>query len=130
MGKSLFRMTATKSRPRRKQWYPPPTPESGVFHKGEHKKCFAYEAHTACDKHNFILGVHVTPGNVHDSVAFDSLYDELCKYYPEHKTVVADSAYKTPWICKRIFESGRVLSHLLYQTQKQREQPSLVGICV
>lgn len=35
--------------------------ESGVFHKGEHKKCFAYEAHTACDKHNFILGVHVTP---------------------------------------------------------------------
>ena len=46
-------------------------PESGVFHKGEHKKCFAYEAHTACDKHNFVLGVHVTPGNVHDSVAFD-----------------------------------------------------------
>ena len=26
--------------------------DSGVFHKGEHKKCFAYEAHTACDKHN------------------------------------------------------------------------------
>ena len=85
-------------------------PESGVFHKGEHKKCFAYEAHTACDKHSFVLGVHVTPGNVHDSAAFDPLYDEVCQYYPEHKTVVADSAYKTPWICKRIFESGRVLS--------------------
>ena len=85
-------------------------PESGLFHKGEHKKCFAYEAHTACDKHNFILGVHVTPGNVHDSIAFDPLYDELCDMYPEHQTVVADSAYKTPWICKRIFESGRVLS--------------------
>ena len=26
-------------------------PECGVFHKGEHKKVFAYEAHTACDKH-------------------------------------------------------------------------------
>ena len=85
-------------------------PESGLFHKGEHKKCFAYEAHIACDKHNFVLGVHVTPGNVHDSIAFDSLYDELCEMYPEHQTVVADSAYKTPWICKRIFESGRVLS--------------------
>ena len=85
-------------------------PECGVFHKGEHKKVFAYEAHTACDKHNFILGVHVTPGNVHDSVAFDPLYDYLCQYYPEHKTVAADSAYKTPWICKRIFESGRVLT--------------------
>ena len=57
-------------------------PESGIFHKGEHKKCFAYEAHTACDKHNFILGVHVTPGNVPDSTAFDPLYDELCQNYP------------------------------------------------
>ena len=85
-------------------------PECGVFHKGEHKKVFAYEAHTACDKHNFILGVHVTPGNIHDSVAFDPLYDYLCQYYPEHKIVAADSAYKTPWICKRIFESGRVLT--------------------
>lgn len=61
-------------------------------------------------KHNFILGVHVTPGNIHDSVAFDSLYDDVCQHYPEHKIVAADSAYKTPWICKRIFESGRVLT--------------------
>jgi hypothetical protein len=51
-------------------------PESGLFQKGEHKKCFAYEAHTACDKHNFVLGVEVTPGNVHDSVAFDAVYDK------------------------------------------------------
>ena len=85
-------------------------PESGVFHKGEHRKCFAYEAHTACDKNNFVLDVEVTPGNVHDSVAFDSLYDQICEHFPEHQTVVADSAYKTPWICKRIFGSGRVLS--------------------
>src|SRR5699024_4673576 len=41
-------------------------PESGVFRKGEHKKCFAYEAHTACDKHNFVVCFHVTPGNIHD----------------------------------------------------------------
>ena len=81
-----------------------------MFVKGEHERQFAYEAHTACDKHNFILDVEVTAGNVHDSVAFDPLYDQLCEHYPEHKTVVADSAYKTPWICKRVFESGRVLS--------------------
>lgn len=85
-------------------------PESGLFHKGEHKKCFAYEAHTACDKHNFVLDVVVTAGNIHDSVAFDPLYDLLCTHYPEHQVIVADSAYKTPWICKRIFESGRILS--------------------
>ena len=39
-------------------------PESGMFHKGEHKRCFAYEAHTVCDKHGFILHTEVTPGNV------------------------------------------------------------------
>ena len=44
-------------------------PDSGVFHKGEHKKCFAYEAHTACDRHNFVMDVVVTPGNIHDSIA-------------------------------------------------------------
>jgi len=30
-------------------------PESGLFHKGEHEKMFAYTAHTACDKHGFVL---------------------------------------------------------------------------
>lgn len=85
-------------------------PDAGIFHKGEHRKCMAYEAHTACDKNNFVVGVHVTAGNVHDSVAFDPLYDDLCENFPKHKIVVADSAYKTPWICKRIFESGRILS--------------------
>ena len=110
-GKKPFSDDSDKKPPKEKETVVSTTdPESGVFHKGEHKKCFAYEAHTACDKHNFILGVHITPGNVHDSVAFDPLYDELCEYYPEHQTVVADSAYKTPWICKRIFESGRTLA--------------------
>ena len=110
-GKKPFSDDSDKKPPEEKETVVSTTdPESGVFHKGEHKKCFAYEAHTACDKHNFVVGVHVTPGNIHDSVAFDPLYDEVCQYYPEHKTVVADSAYKTPWICKRIFDSGRVLS--------------------
>ncbi|MDD4699841.1 MAG: IS1182 family transposase [Oscillospiraceae bacterium] len=95
-------------------------PESGLFHKGEHKKCFAYEAHTACDKHNFVLAVEVTPGNVHDSVAFDAVYDQLIEQFPEHKTVVADAAYKTPWICKRVFEDGRVLS-TAYKRPKVRK---------
>lgn len=85
-------------------------PESGIFHKGEHKKCFAYEAHTTCTEKNFVIAVEVTPGNIHDSIAFDGLYDEINRKYPEHETIVADSAYKTPAICKRIFENGKVLS--------------------
>lgn len=52
-------------------------PESGMFRKGDHKHCFAYEAHTACDEHGFVLDAVVTAGNVHDSVAFHPLYDRL-----------------------------------------------------
>ena len=85
-------------------------PESGLFVKGEHKRQFAYEAHTACDKNGFVLEVEVTPGNVHDSVAFDDVYDKLVEKHPEIETIVADSAYKTPYICKQIFEDNRVLS--------------------
>ena len=74
-------------------------PESGLFVKGEHQRQFAYEAHTACDKNGFVLETVVTPGNVHDSVAFDDVYDKLVENFPETKTIVADSAYKTPhWI--------------------------------
>ena len=38
-------------------------PDSGLFVKGEHKRQFAYEAHTACDRHGFVLETVVTPGN-------------------------------------------------------------------
>lgn len=83
-------------------------PECGVFHKGEHKKCFAYTAQTACDKKGYILGVTVNPGNVHDSVAFDELYDGLAEHYPKMQNVVADAGYKTPWICKKVIDDGRI----------------------
>lgn len=95
-------------------------PESGVFHKGEHKKCFAYEAHTACDKNGFILDVNVTPGNVHDSKAFDELYDKVTQRFPQAEVIVADSAYKTPWICKRIIDDGRIPS-MPYVRPKTKE---------
>lgn len=83
-------------------------PESGLFHKGEHKKCFAYGVHTACEKHNFILGVEVTAGNLHDSTVFDSLYKEIRQRFPQTKAIVADAGYKTPWICKQVLDDGRL----------------------
>ncbi len=85
-------------------------PESGLFVKGEHKRQFAYEAHTACDKNGYILETVVTPGNVHDSVAFDDVYDKVVEKFPEVESIVADSAYKTPHICKKVFDDNRVLS--------------------
>jgi hypothetical protein len=95
---------------------PPPTkdtkvsttdPESGLFHKGEHEKMFAYTTHVACDRHCFILGCDVSAGNVHDSVMFDGLYRNVLAKFPQIESVALDSAYKTPWIMKQIFDSGR-----------------------
>jgi len=81
--------------------------DCGMFQKGEHKVEFAYEAHTACDARGFVLGYEVTAGNVHDSAAFDPLYDQITERFLEIKTIAMDKAYKTPWICKRLFDDGR-----------------------
>jgi len=83
-------------------------PDSGMFVKGEHERQFAYEAHTACDRKGFVLGVEVTAGNVHDSVAWDSIYGQVTSKFEEAEFIVMDSGYKTPWIAKKIFDDGRI----------------------
>ena len=83
-------------------------PECGMFHKGEHKKEFAYTTHVACDKHNFVLKAEVSAGNVHDSVMFNGLYKDVLARFPEIEIVGIDSGYKTPWIMKQVFDSGRL----------------------
>ena len=83
-------------------------PDCGLFHKGEHQKCFAYTAHVACDKNNFILKSDISPGNIHDSVCFDKLYKKVKESFPESEAIVLDAGYKTPWICKQIFEDEKL----------------------
>ena len=85
-------------------------PDCGLFVKGDHKRQMAYEAHTACDVHGVVLDVEVTPGNVHDSVPFDDLYGRITKKFDSVHAFVADSAYKTPHICKLVFGDGNILS--------------------
>lgn len=82
-------------------------PDCGLFHKGEHKVEFAYTTHTACDKHNFVLGAKVTAGNVHDSVVFDEVYDEVKEKFGDIEAVAVDAGYKIPWICKKVIDDGR-----------------------
>ena len=77
-------------------------PDSGWFHKGKHKQVFAYAIQTACDKHGWILGFTVHPGNEHDSRTFKSIYDKIKT--PELKRVVADAGYKTPAIAKLLLD--------------------------
>lgn len=81
-------------------------PECGVFHKGEHKKVFAYSANTACDKNNFILGFVVNPGNIHDSSAFPKLYYYLKEKYSNIKRIVVDAGYKIPAIAKLLIDDN------------------------
>ena len=57
-----------------------------------------------------MLETVVTPGNVHDSVAFDEVYDKVTENFPQVEAFMADAAYKTPHICKKVFGDGRVLS--------------------
>ena len=82
-------------------------PDCGMFVKGEHERQFAYEAHTACDRHGFILGVEVTAGNIHDSVAWDALYDKVTEQFTV-QFVAMDAGYKTPWIAKKTFDTGKI----------------------
>ncbi len=67
--------------------------DCGMFVKGEHERQFAYEAHTACDKHGMVLGVAATAGNVHDSVAWDKVYDDATGKF-EVQFVTMDAGYK------------------------------------
>ena len=79
-------------------------PESGWFHKGEHKSVFAYSIETACDKHGWILGYTVNPGNLHDSRTFKGLYDRIKNI--GMNTLIADSGYKTPAIAYLLLDDG------------------------
>lgn len=99
-------------------------PDSGMFAKGEHERQFAYEAHTVCDQRGFVLGVEVTAGNVHDSVAWDKVYDEVTgKFHVQFVTM--DAGYKTPWIAKKTLDDGKVpiLPYTRYSGRQDRYKP-------
>ena len=79
-------------------------PESGWFHKGEHKEVFAYSVEAASDKHGWIMGYTIHPGNEHDSQTFPAIYEKLKGYDPEK--IVVDAGYKTPAIAKMLIDDG------------------------
>lgn len=79
-------------------------PESGLFHKGEHKEVFAYVSQTACDKHGWVLGYTIHKGNEHDSRTFLSIYRKIKDM--GLKTLVADAGYKTPAIARLLINDG------------------------
>ena len=47
---------------------------------------------------------------MHDSTVFDKVYDKVIKRFENVQVVAVDAGYKTPWICKRIIDDGRIPS--------------------
>ncbi|MFD3272484.1 transposase [Paenibacillus dendritiformis] len=67
-----------------------------------------------------ILGVKVTPGNVHDSQAFEDVLEEAARLVPATQAVVTDAGYKTPAICKTLQE--REIRPVLPYTRPQTKE--------
>ena len=82
----------------------PTAPDSGWFHKGDHKEVFAYNAQVACDKHGWALGYSIHARNIHDSQAFPELFDKIKALNPHY--LIADSGYKTPSIAHYLLTLG------------------------
>ncbi|AQT84508.1 transposase [Paenibacillus larvae subsp. larvae] len=96
-------------------------PECGLFVKGEKERVFAYSFHTACDRNGFVLGVKVTPGNIHDSQVFEDVLHEVTRVVPAPQAVAADAGYKTPAICKMLQEQ-EIRPVLPYTRPKTKEE--------
>lgn len=100
-------------------------PDSGYYHKGEHEKCFAYTHQAFSDENGFVLACSTNPGNMHDSVAFDEVYDELIEEYKDEiENVCLDSAYNTPAICKKIEDTEKE-ALMPYSRQKGRKDKEM-----
>lgn len=41
--------------------------------------------YTTCDEHGFVLETAVTTNNVHDSVAFDEVYDRMTEAFSKER---------------------------------------------
>lgn len=76
----------------------PVDPDSGLFWKSEHERMFCYSFNTACDKNGFILGNHVSPGNVHDSRNFEHVLEEITNRFDNVVALSADAGYWAPHI--------------------------------
>lgn len=83
-------------------------PDSGYMHRDGKPKGFFYLDHrTVESEHALITDVHVTPGNVHDSVPYlDRLDRQAGRFGFDITAVGIDSGYHTAAICKGLADRG------------------------
>jgi hypothetical protein len=53
-----------------------------------------------------VLGVLVTPANVHDSQVLQEVLNEVTKTFGSPRAVVVDAGYKTPYISKLLIDAN------------------------
>lgn len=63
----------------------------------------------------------ITPGNIHDSVAFDEVNDCPMEAFLEVESIAMDSAYERPHICKRYLEVGMCCPQYISGHKRERE---------
>lgn len=80
--------------------------DAGMLHKNEKEKTFGYNSTVICDNNNYTLVVDVNPSNMHDSVAFYSVFEKLINRYGTEDIVnfLGGAAYKNPHICKTLID--------------------------
>ena len=102
-------------------------PESGYYHKGEKEKVFAYTHQVFSDNNGFVLECSTNPGNMHDSTAFDDIYERLIEERGEKiENVCLDAGYNTPAICKKILDDGNK-ALMPYVRPKGRKDKELIN---
>jgi transposase len=83
-------------------------PDSGFMHREGKPKGFFFLDHRTVDgRHALVTDVHVTPGNVHDSVPYLGRLDRQADRFGfEIDAVGVDSGYNTAAICKGLSDRG------------------------
>lgn len=91
-----------------------------MFWKNERERMFCYSYNTACDKNGFILGNHVSPGNVHDSKNFEHILKQVTDRFDGVTAASADAGYITPFIARLVFKKDirPILPYKRPQTKK------------
>ncbi|TMZ69239.1 IS1182 family transposase [Klebsiella pneumoniae] len=97
-------------------------PESGYMYREGKPEGFYYLDHRTTDlKYNIITDVHVTAGNVHDSVPYlDRLDRQIERFGFQVEGVALDSGYLTVSICKGLSDRHifGVIGHRRYRPVK------------
>jgi len=97
-------------------------PDSAYVRMKDGSECFAYREHRTVDgKYNIITDVHVTPGNVHDSVPYvERIQRQQETFGFDIEAAVLDAGYLNAWISHWLAEHDifAVIGHRRFQSVK------------